>query len=261
MIRDTQQGHPQEGAVQAKRKTHAILVGLALILGMVGPVLAADLPTANPVSAERTAPAPPVRHKVIPILGVTLNDEGQPMGVVVAVNLELETRADHEGLYVRFHSSPGRFSAWSQRAVKQAILRSGHAAGLRPDSWSVTLTFPYQGITLYGDSLSAMVGLSIVALVKEDPLLTDCVMTGTVTAQGQIGLVGGVPYKIQAAYFSQFRRVLIPETYDVADGDWHTPFLMQVSPVGTLSKAYYGLTGHPLHTPQLPRAPLVALLP
>ena len=247
--------------MQAKRKTPAVLVGLALILGMVGPVLAADLPPATPASAKRTAPAPPVRHQVIPILGVTLNEEGQPLGVVVAVDLELETRADHEGLQVRFHSSPGRFSAWSQRAVKQAILRSGHAAELRPDSWSVTLTFPYEDVTLYGDSLSAMVGLSIVALVKKDPLLPACVITGTVTAQGQIGPVGGVPYTIQAAYFSQFHRVLIPVAYDVADGDWHTPFLMQVSPVGTVSKAYYGLTGHPLQAPQLPRAPLVALLP
>jgi len=219
------------------------------------------LSPATPALADRLMPTPSVRQQVIPILGITLKHEWQPLGIVVHVELELETRADYEGLHVRFHSSPGRFSALSQHAVKQAILRSGRMAGLFPESWTVTLTFPYQGVTMYGDSLSAMIGLSVVALAKADPLPPDRVMTGTITSQGQIGPVGGVPYKIHAAYVNQFHRVLIPEDYNVADGDWHTPFLMQVSPVGTVNKAYYGLTGHPLHSPQIPQSPLVALLP
>ena len=55
-------------------------------------------------------------------------------------------------------------------------------------------------------------------------------------------MVGGVPLKIEAAYEMHLRKVLIPEELDVADGDWNTPFLMQVSPVGTIQKAYRALT-------------------
>ena len=40
--------------------------------------------------------------------------------------------------------------------------------------------------------------------------------------------------------------MLIPEEIDVADGDWRTPFLMQVSPVGTIKKAYRALTDRSL---------------
>jgi len=41
---------------------------------------------------------------------------------------------------------------------------------------------------------------------------------------------------------------LVPSEYDVRDGDWRTPFLMHVSPVGTVDEAYFGLTGHHLAT-------------
>jgi hypothetical protein len=42
------------------------------------------------------------------------------------------------------------------------------------------------------------------------------------------------------------RRVLVPDELDTADGDWITPFLVQVSPVGSVSEAYQALTDQPL---------------
>ncbi|MCA9500843.1 MAG: hypothetical protein KC588_16740, partial [Nitrospira sp.] len=71
-------------------------------------------------------------------------------------------------------------------------------------------------------------------------------LTGTITERGSIGAVGGLQLKILAAYENHFQRVLVPSEYDVRDGDWRTPFLMQVSPVGTVDEAYFGLTGHHL---------------
>jgi predicted S18 family serine protease len=112
----------------------------------------------------------------------------------------------------------------------------------------VVLTVPYQGVTVYGASLSAMVGLTVVALAKGDPIPGDRVITGTVTATGEIGPVGGVPLKVKAAYEGHLSRVLIPDEQDIADSDWRTPFLMQVSPVRSLSEAYKALTGHPLRS-------------
>ena len=211
---------------------------------------------ANPLISE-----PIAQHRDIPILGITLNNHGKPIGVVVHVEIGFEERVDQEGLQVRFHTQPGNFSPLSQHSVRQAILLGGHVAGLHPNSWTITLAFPYKGVTLYGDSLSAMVGLSVVALAKGDPLPTDRVLTGTITSDGKIGPVGGVPFKIYAAYAGHFQRVLIPEERAVSDGDWQTPFLMQVSPVGTVSKAYFALTGYPLHSPHIQRPPLVIRFP
>lgn len=187
-----------------------------------------------------------VVHRTVPILGVAVNQQLDPIGVVVPVHLIFEERQDAIGLHVSFHKGPGKFSPLTQRAVRSAIRRAAKTAGLQPSSWTVTLIFPYEGFTLYGESLSAMVGLSVVALAKGDPLPANRVLTGTITAEGQIGKVGGVPYKIQAAYGQHFQRVLIPEEQAAGDGDWRTPFLMQVSPVGTVSKAYLALTDRPL---------------
>ncbi len=182
----------------------------------------------------------------IPILGVTFDQEWEPVGMVAEVLVRFERREDKLGLRVQFDTSPGRFSPLAKDSVLRAILHVAKASHLTTESWTVTLTLPYPGVTMYGESLSGMVGLSVLALARGDPLPPDRVMTGTIASDGHIGIVGGIPLKIQAAYANNLRRVLIPEERDVADGDWRTPFLMEVSPVGNVQKAYFALTGQPL---------------
>ena len=137
---------------------------------------------------------------------------------------------------------------YAQQSVMQALYRVLEAAELNPDSWTIRFGLPYPGVTLYGESLSAMAALNIVALAKNEPVDEETVLTGTVTADGNVGTVGGVPLKILAAYEQHFRKVLIPEEPDIADDDWETPFLMEVLPVGSISKAYLALTNRPLRT-------------
>ncbi len=191
-----------------------------------------------------------VIHRVtVPILGTTLNRHWEQIGVVAEVQIEFERRYDHDGLRVQFQNSPGRFSPLAQQAVLEAIRQVVKVSHLDSKSWSVTLTLPYQGLTMYGESLSGMVGLSVLALAKGDPVPRGRVLTGTITSNGHIGVVGGVPLKIVAAYEHHLLRVLIPEEIDVADGAWENPFLMEISPVGTIRKAYHGLTDRSLDTP------------
>lgn len=182
----------------------------------------------------------------IPILGTTFNQDWEPVGVVAKVDILFEDRGDHGGLRIRFATQPGRFSETAQRAVIQAISRVADASELDAESWTVTLSLPYPGVTMYGESLSAMVGLSVLAMAKGDPLPPDRVVTGTVTSDGHIGVVGGVPLKIIAAHKEHLRTVVIPEERDIADGDWETPFLMKVTPVSSIRKAYQELTDRPL---------------
>lgn len=199
---------------------------------------------ANPIGAKVWS-ASPFKLLSIPILGLTINKSEGSIGVVSYVVLHFQDRGDQEGLRLRFEKLPGKFSPSAQHAVKLAIERAAAAANLGLTSWTVRLTFPYSGMTLYGDSLSAMVGLSVVALAKGDIPIYGRSITGTITEDGRIGTVGGVPQKVRGAH-QYLKRVLIPDEHHVGDSDWSIPFLMHVSPVNTVEKAYLGLTGHQL---------------
>lgn len=192
----------------------------------------------------------PIKHirTSFPILGTTMNKQSEQVGIVAEIQLEFLQRRDHEGLDIQFLTTPGRFSPYAQQSVKEALDRVVEAAALNPDSWTVRFILPYPGVTLYGESLSAMAALNVIALAKNEPVDEETVLTGTVTPDGHVGTVGGVPLKIIAAYEQHYRRVLIPEEPDVADGDWETPFLMEVTPVRSIKKAYLALTHRPLRS-------------
>ena len=218
----------------------------------------------TPVRSEAaSSPEIPLAHtqRTIPILGTTMNEHAEPVGIVAEIQLEFLQRGDHDGLDIQFQTTPGKFSPYAQQSVIQALSLVVKAAALNSDSWTIRFTLPYPGVTLYGESLSAMAALNIVALAKNEPVDEETVMTGTVTADGHVGTVGGVPLKILAAYEQHFRKVLIPEEPDVADGDWETPFLMEVRPVGSINKAYLALTNRPLRTTLVNHALTAVLSP
>jgi hypothetical protein len=189
-----------------------------------------------------------IPHLIIPILGTSINEQFRPVGLVSQVVIDVYERQDRNGLQIQFHTEPGQFSLFARQSIHEAITRAVAAANLPSESLTVLLKFPYAGLTVYGESLSAMVGLSVVSMIKGDHLLEGRALTGTITETGFIGAVGGLQLKILAAYNNHFTRVLVPSEYDVRDGDWRTPFLMHVSPVGTIDEAYFGLTGHHLAT-------------
>ena len=113
---------------------------------------------------------------------------------------------------------------------------------LSTDSWHIMVSVPSPGLTIYGESLSAMVSLSVLAMALNTVIPSDRVITGTVTPEGYIGPVGAVPQKVDAAARAHLQRIIVPNEQDPADGDWQTPFMMQVSPVTSVSQAYFALT-------------------
>jgi predicted S18 family serine protease len=147
-------------------------------------------------------------------------------------------RDDARGLDVHFITGPGRFTQKTQAATAQAIARAALALGLSTDSWSVGLSVPTPGLTIDGDSLSAMVGLTVGAMAKGESIPRNRVITGTVTSHGQIGPVGGVALKVAAAHQAGLDMVLVPATHSKSK----TPPRIQVLPVGSVSQAYQALT-------------------
>ena len=194
--------------INGKNRSKLIGVALGLVLVMI---------TGTGVSAS--PPTTRIPHLSIPILGTSVNENYRPIGLVSQIIIDLYERRDHAGLRVQFHTEPGQFSLKARKAIQQAITRSLKAANLPKDSYTILLKFPYTGLTVYGESLSAMVGLSVVAMAKGDHLLEGRSLTGTITEKGNIGAVGGLQLKILAAYHNHFQRVLIPGEYDVREAD------------------------------------------
>ena len=181
---------------RSRRETiHGMVCGLVLC-GLLG------LPHASWAQSDGAN-----RRQVIPVLAVTTGAAAD--GVVLYVRLSVAIRSDRAGLDLHFAEAPGRFSSMTQRAVQQAIKRAALSLGLATDSWTVTLSVPYAGVTVDGDSLSAMVGLSVAALVQGERIPDDVVMTGTITPEGLIAPVGAVPLKLAAAATAGLRRVLV----------------------------------------------------
>lgn len=208
-------------------------------------VCGAALMMCSPDEGVGSIGAPVVRHeRSIPILGVTWAEKG-PIGVVTTVDLRFEERSDQSGLMVQFQRG-GKFSPKAQTSVEQAIHRAAKAARLSTDSWTVRLTIP-SDVKLYGDSLSAMIGLTVIAFAKDDSIKEDRIITGGIAPDGSISKVGGLALKIAAARDANIRQVLVPDEWNPDEGDWQTPFLMQVSPVASIQQAYMALTGSPLN--------------
>ncbi len=182
------------------------------------------------------------RRQVIPILATTLDRHKQPVGIVAEIQVTLEERSDDQGMDIQFERWPGRFSRVAQVAVMEAISNIATYGHMNTDSLTVSLKVPYEGVTVYGESLSAMVGITVIALANGDTIQPSRVLTGTVAQDGHIGAVGGIGLKLKAAQVNHLNRVLVPEEYDQSDGDWNTPFLLHVSPVDSVATAYQALT-------------------
>lgn len=211
--------------------------GLCLIAGFVIVTLNGEV---FAVSEDEHSP----HERTISILGVTMSG-GQPIGTVTSLALTFHERTDRTGLMVAFTGGIGRLSPMAQTSVQQAIYRAAHTANLSTDSWTVTVSVP-NPVTIYGDSLSAMVALTVIALAKGDAIMDDCIITGGIAPDGHISKAGGLSWKLSAAGKAHIRQVLVPDEFDPTETDWQTPFLMQVSRVDSVQQAYETLTGNPI---------------
>lgn len=190
--------------------------------------------------------AGPQRAQIVRFLGVSVVEDARDTreGAVGELVVAWEERADHRGIIVSFLNGHGSFSSYTELAILGAIDRVARAAGLKTDSWTVSFAVHEPAGIIYGDSVSGLVGLTVIALAKGDFIPLDRTMTGTIAPDGSIGPVSSVPLKIEAASRKHLRRVVVPESLDVTDSDWLTPFMMQISPIRSAAIAYQALTDH-----------------
>lgn len=98
-----------------------------------------------------------------------------------------------------------------------------------------------------GPSAGGVMTVGFAALLKGDQIRRGIAMTGTISKDGTIGPVGGIPDKIRAAAREGYRTILIPQGqrdnphWNLASLAWELN--VEIKEVSTVDEAYHLMTG------------------
>ena len=215
-----------------------LTVRLRLLLTLI---LAASFPAAVAAGAPRVI--------TVPALGV--QGEGLP-GVVNYIVIQFDRTAAEDGPRVQFNErNLGGGSLvgeeWKE-GVRLAIQAAAVAVGDAGRDWLITIKNRSMTSITDGASASAAVALGIMALYRGEAIGSDVVVTGQVTPDGRLDVVGGLPVKIEAAAGAHYRTIVVARD-QMLTPDWRLANdvaarkRMQLVQAGTLEEAYEVMTG------------------
>ena len=131
-----------------------------------------------------------------------------------------------------------------QRAV-QAVART---VGEEGRDWLITIKNRSTTSLTDGTSASAAVAVGIMAAYFGDPIGQDVALSGQITPDGRLDVVGGLPAKIDAAAAAHYRVIVIPQD-QIHVPDWTlandtaSRRGVRLIQAGTLRDAYQTMTG------------------
>ena len=140
---------------------------------------------------------------------------------------------------------PGQTNLSSMALAFQYALN--HTPGIDHAGTVSAIGIAYASTGTDGPSAGAVMTVGFAALLKGDHIRRGIALTGTITKDGAIGPVGGIPDKIRAAAREGYRTVLIPEGQR-DDPRWNINRLawdlnVEVKEVATVEAAYHLMTG------------------
>ncbi|MGQ0557374.1 MAG: S16 family serine protease [Nitrospiraceae bacterium] len=184
----------------------------------------------------------------VPALGV--QGEGLP-GVVNYILVQLDRVASQGGPAIQFNEvNLGGGSLvgeeWKEGA-RRAVRAVLHAVGDSGHDWMITIKNRSATSMTDGMSASAAVAVAIMAAHRGGVLRSDMALSGQITPDGRLDVVGGLPVKIEAAANAHYRAILVPRD-QVLTPDWISSTdvasrrRVQLIQVGTLDEAYQAMT-------------------
>jgi hypothetical protein len=126
------------------------------------------------------------------------------------------------------------------RAVTHTVGDSGH-------DWLGTIKNRSATSLTDGMSASAAVAVAIMAAYRGDAIRSDVALSGQITPDGRLDVVGGLPVKIKAAANTHYRTIIVPRDQPLTP-DWISTMdvasrrRVQLIQVGTLDEAYQAMT-------------------
>lgn len=218
-------------------KLRYVLVWLVLSLGV------AALWSPPPVLAQGS------RVVSVPTLGV--RTDGLP-GVINYVLIQFERIAAQNGPVIDFNEiNLGGGSLVGEEwkdGVRSAVQAVARLVGEDGHDWRITLKNRAVTAVTDGRSSSGAIAVGILAAYKGDTLRSDIAMSGVVTPDGRIDVVGGLASKLEVAAGGQYRSLVIsrhqPYTSDWPQGEEAAARLhVALIQVRTLAEAYEAMTG------------------
>lgn len=129
---------------------------------------------------------------------ITISVQGNGSGRVFVDTLPL-TDVDMQG------------SARLAVKVASALVNTDNRSHLDPNTCDFFFVVRTSSPMIGGPSAGAIMTAAVIALLENWTLDNDTVMTGMINPDGSIGPIGGIPYKIDAAYSVGATRFLIPK--------------------------------------------------
>ena len=188
-------------------------------------------------------------HRVatVPALGVLA---GGKIGIVHYVILQVDKDPRLEGPTIQFNEiNLGGGSIVSddwKEGARHAVAAATRAVREDGREWMITIKNRSYNALTEGMSASSAIAVGIVAAWRGDDVRSDVALTGTITPNGQIELVGAIMIKVEAAARAQFKTILVPRgQLDTVDRDLSllaTQLNIRIIEVATLEEAYQFMT-------------------
>jgi len=150
------------------------------------------------------------RNASMPVPAVVLLGGGE------LVQVEVDIRDGHGGVYV---STDPLVGVQTQDSARTAFKVAGDMSGLNLGSYDVLVRLKDYGNTksVDGPSGGAAMTLLMLSILENKTIRGDMTVTGTISADKNIGEVGEVGKKTKAAADAGLRVMLIPKSYDTFD--------------------------------------------
>ncbi len=143
----------------------------------------------------------------VTVPAVSQDDSGLAIGVPVRLNIRMMTPGTGEV----FVNTRALTQMDMQGSARVAAMVAAELTGrdLRTRDFYVTL---YADTTIIGGpSAGGAMAVAMTALIEGVKMRSDVIMTGMITPDGAIGVVGGIPEKAVAAHLAGARYFLVPE--------------------------------------------------
>lgn len=184
----------------------------------------------------------------VPALGV--QSEGLS-GVINYVLVQFDHVATQDGPTVQFNEVNLGGGSLVGEEWKEGVRRAVHAVtraeGDSGHDWLITIKNRSMTSLTDGMSASAAVAVAIMAAYRGDTIRSDVALSGQITPDGRLDVVGALPVKIEAAAKAQYRTIVISRDQPLTP-DWALTVevasrqRVQLIQVGTLDKAYQAMT-------------------
>lgn len=249
------------GGPRSRRRPIAAGGVVAIVIAVVAALLAAASGFA-PAAPDGTVPYGVLRpvdggtEITIPALWAGRRADGTSVGGLEAATVWVGT-SETPGFTTDLSTveADGAGPAWLAASASAAVLSTLYSG---TDPATASLRFGITG-PIDGPSAGAILTVGALAARLGVPLKPGISMTGTISPDGSIGGVAGVPTKIEAAAAQGFHTVLIPvvnrmgypggaaEPVDLVE--WGTTIGVEVIPTADVGTAYETFTGRALHEP------------